>query len=283
MEDLFQKLKRKSRKSSSNSSEEDNRPSEDKRSKVDLSEEDCGIDEVHSVLKMAGDVLHKLDIVLKKVEAMETKLDNLGSYVKNMDAKVNALTTKVETLETTTRNAVKSTEELDRGLAFLNSEVEGLKKLGKDCAVLRQEVLCMGVYQRRENLRFYGIEEDPEGAEDTRQVLIDFMESELGIDDASEIEFQRVHRIGPFNQQVPKPRQIIARFLRYPDRERAMSNARKLKGKKFGISADLPKEIVDQRKKLLPKFFAAKKAGKSAYFSRAEPDKLYIDGRLSSA
>ena len=68
MEDLFQKLKRKSRKSSSTSSEEDNRPSEDKRSKVDLSEEDCGIDEVHSVLEMAEDVLPKLDIVLKKTE-----------------------------------------------------------------------------------------------------------------------------------------------------------------------------------------------------------------------
>ena len=283
MEDLFQKLKRKSRKSSSTSSEEDNRPSEDKRSKVDQSEEDCGIDEVHSVLEMAEDVLPKLDIVLKKLEAMETKLDKLGSYVKNVDAKVNALTTKVETFETTTRNAMKSIEELDRGLAFLNSKVEGLKKLEKQCTVLRQEVLYMGVDQRRENLHFYGIEEDPEGAEDTQQVLIDFMESELGIDDASEIEFQRVHRIGLFNQQVPKPLQIIAHFLRYPDRERVMSNARKLKGKKFGISADLPKEIVDRRKKLLPKFFAAKKVGKSAYFSKAEPDKLFIDGRLSSA
>ena len=138
MEDLFQKLKRKSRKNSSTSSEEDNRPSEDKRSKFGLSEEDCGIDEVHSVQEMAEDVLSKLDIVLKKLEAMETKLDNLGSYVKNVDAKVNAITTKVETLETTTRNAMKSIEELDRGLAFLNSEIEGLKKLEKDCAVLRQ-------------------------------------------------------------------------------------------------------------------------------------------------
>ena len=138
MEDLFQKLKRKSRKNSSTSSEEDNRPSEDKRSKFGLSEEDCGIDEVHSVQEMAEDVLSKLDIVLKKLEAMETKLDNLGSYVKNVDAKVNAITTKVETLETTTRNAMKSIEELGRGLAFLNSEIEGLKKLKKDCAVLRQ-------------------------------------------------------------------------------------------------------------------------------------------------
>ena len=283
MEDLFKKLKRKSRKSSSTSSEEDNRPSEDKRSKFDLSEEDCEIDEVHSVLEMAEDVLPKLDIVLKKLEAMETKLDNLGNFVKNVDAKVNALTTKVETLEATTRNAMKSIETLDKGLAFLNSEVEGLKKLEKDCAALRQQVLYMGVYQRRENLRFYGIEEDPEGAEDTRQVLIDFLQSELDIDDASDIEFQRVHRIGRFNQQAPKPRQIIAGFLRYPDRERVMSNAKKLKGKNFGISADLPKEIVDRRKKVLPNFFAAKKAGKSAYFSRAEPDKLFIDGRLFSS
>ena len=53
MADLFQKLKRKNRKSSSTSSEEDNRPSEGKRSKFDLSEQDCGIDEVHSVLEMA--------------------------------------------------------------------------------------------------------------------------------------------------------------------------------------------------------------------------------------
>lgn len=206
MADIFQKLKRKSRKSSSTSSEEDNRPSEDKRSKLDLPEEDREIDEVYSVLEMAEGVLPKLDIVLKKLETMETKLDSLEGYVKNVDAKVNALTTKVETLESTTRNAMKSIEELDKGMAFLNSEVEQLKKLEKDCTALRQEVLYMGVYQRRENLRFYGIEEDPEGAEDRQQVLIDFLQSELGIDDASDTEFQRGHRIGPFNQGASKPR-----------------------------------------------------------------------------
>lgn len=245
MEDIFQKLERKSRKSCSTSREDNNRPSEVKRSKFDLSEDDCGIDEVNLVPKIAEDVLPKLDIVLKKLEAMETKLDNLGSYVKNVDTKVNAVTTKVETLEATTRNAMKSIEELDRGLAFLNSEVKGLKKLEKDCAALRQEVLYLGVYERGENLRFYGIEEDLKGAEDTQQVLIDFLQSELGIDDVSNIEFQRVHRIGPFNQQAPKPCQIIAHFRRCLDPERVMSNARKLKGKKFGISPDLPKVIVD--------------------------------------
>ena len=138
-------------------------------------------------------------------------------------------------------------------------------------AFLINAALRLGVYQRRENLRFYGIEEDPEGAEDTWQVLIDFFQPGLGIDDATDIEFQRVHIIGPFNQQPPKPRQIIARFLRYPDRERVMSNARKLNGRKFGISADLTIEIVDRREKVLPEFFVAKKAGKSAYLVRRSP------------
>ena len=133
--DLSQQLKRKSRKSSSTSSEEENRPSEDKRSKFDLSEEDCEVYEVHSVLEMS-----KLDNVPKKL--MKTKFDSLGGYVKNADAKVNALTTKVKTLQ---------------------QQQQQMQWRA------RQRI---GVPQRKINLAFYGIEEDPEGSEDTWQVLV---------------------------------------------------------------------------------------------------------------
>ena len=74
------------------------------------------------------------------------------------------------------------------------------------------------------------------------QPLTDFFQLEVGIDDASDIEFQRVHRIGLFNQQAPKPRQAIARFLRYPNRERVMSNARKFKVKNVGVQILLIEE-----------------------------------------
>ena len=57
-----------------------------------------------------------------------------------------------------------------------------------------------------------------------------------------------------------------------------MSNAGKLKGKIFGISLDLPSEILKRRKKKMKQFKQAKKDGETAYFSRAEPDKLFIDG-----
>ena len=51
----------------------------------------------------------------------------------------------------------------------------------------------------------------------------------------------------------------------------------------MGISANLPRSIVETRKKLMDKFKAAKRGGKRLFVSRAEPDILYIDGRLVPA
>ena len=45
----------------------------------------------------------------------------------------------------------------------------------------------------------------------------------------------------------------------------------------FGISVDLPKEIVKRRKEQSKKLIKARKSGKLTFFSRTEPDKLYID------
>ena len=73
--------------------------------------------------------------------------------------------------------------------------------------------------------------------------MADFLKTELGVEDADNIEFHRVHRVGKRTSSAGKPRQIIARFLRYPDREEVMSKAKKLNGKNFGISPDLPKKF----------------------------------------
>ncbi|CAH3186403.1 unnamed protein product, partial [Porites evermanni] len=73
---------------------------------------------------------------------------------------------------------------------------------------------------------------------------------------------------------------IIARFLRYANRERVMKNAFKLKETDFKIFEDLPKGLFSLRKKYLPDFYENKKAGKKAVFSKSEPDKLFIDGTI---
>ena len=224
---------------------------------------------------MAGEVIPKLEQVLEKLE-------NLERYVKAVDEKVSNLQAKVDCFEAFKNKTEKKIKELEDGLDFANTERESFKekfdKLKCEINQLRDEKLYMEVYQRRENLRFFRIKEESDIEEDVREVLVGFLKTELGMENADQIEFQRVHRVGKRVSSNGKPRQIIARFLKYPQREEVMSNARKLKGKNFGISPDLPSEILERRKKKMKQFKQAKKDGKTAFFSRAEPDKLFIDG-----
>ena len=46
------------------------------------------------------------------------------------------------------------------------------------------------------------------------------------------------------------------------------------------VYADLPKEIQENRKKKWPCLKKAREEGKSAYFSRKEPNKFYVKGRF---
>jgi len=119
----------------------------------------------------------------------------------------------------------------------------------------------------------------PHMIEDTKQVMYNFLEQELKISNARDrIEFQGIHRLGKPNNKGPRP--ITARFLRYTDREEVMSQARKhLKEKDFSVFDDIPKELYDLRKKQREKL---KDASHTAFFSKKDPDRLYVDGKFIS-
>ena len=109
------------------------------------------------------------------------------------------------------------------------------------------------------------------------------MEDELNItaDARKRIEFQRVHRLGkPRSSGDPRP--IIARFLRYQDREKVIQKAReKLKGKNDAVFEDIPKELYELRKKQQNKLSkSARQNGLKAFFSKKFPDKLFINGKF---
>lgn len=101
----------------------------------------------------------------------------------------------------------------------------------------------MEAYSRRENLIITGIPESREdtGVEDTAKVLVDFMANELNVSNATDIDFQRVHRLG--KPKDKGPRAIIARFLKYPDKERILSLGKHLCDKDIHMFSDYPEEI----------------------------------------
>ena len=145
-------------------------------------------------------------------------------------------------------------------------------------------------YSRRENLMFIGIEEhntmeqDEQGthreAENTKEIIYKFMEEELQISNPRDkIEFQRIHRVGKPKHDGPRP--IIARFLRYADREMVLHQARKtLKDKEFSVFEDIPKELYKLKKSQKEKFKDANDRGYNVYFSKRFPDKLYVNGKF---
>ena len=117
-------------------------------------------------------------------------------------------------------------------------------------------------------------------SENTREVLYKFLEERLKIDrPRGKIEFQRVHRLGKPNPLKARP--IIARFLRYSDRELVVEQARKhlRKNPNLHVFDDIPKELYDLRKEQIVKLKEARQKGHTAYFSKSHPDKLFVNGK----
>ena len=111
--------------------------------------------------------------------------------------------------------------------------------------------------------------------ENAHEIIYQFMERELETDGARDIEFQRVHRVGA--KMSGRSRPIIARFLRYPDRERVFRKALELKEDiEIKVYADFPKEIQESRKNQWPRLKQAREERKRTYFCKRVPDKLYI-------
>ena len=91
----------------------------------------------------------------------------------------------------------------------------------------------------------------------------------------NEIEIERAHRLGR-KRDDGKPRPIMAKFLRYQDKEFIRKSANLLKGTTIRIAEQFPKEITETRKKLYP---VMKKAKEDGNVVKLIKDKLFINGQ----
>ena len=173
---------------------------------------------------------------------------------------------------------------MDNSLSFLKKEAQELRSNENNFKLeiksLESNILYQEVYNRRENLRLLNLHKtSDERSADTKEVVCRFLERELKMEDIRQIEFQRIHRICKKSSRYTRP--VIARFLRFQDRELVFNAAREMRDSlEVKVLADLPKEVRERRKNQWPKLRQARAEGKRAFFSWQEPDKLYIDGIL---
>ena len=246
-------------------------------------------------LEMAEGLGKKLEAVLKKLEKLDTiesRLNQMHTTLASIEENVSRLDSEVEDLKTKSKQLGSTVNELKESIQFTDEDISDLKfankKLQQDVCELQKQLLYMETYSRRENVKFVGlleeqVDEDHNGAraklEDTRGIVYKFLEHRLKIPNARErIEFQRLHRFGKPKNGTSRP--ITARFLRYGDKELVMDQARKhLKDTDFHVYEDIPKLLYDSRKGQMKKLQKAREKGFTAYFSKAQPDKLYVNGK----
>ena len=96
----------------------------------------------------------------------------------------------------------------------------------------------------------------------------------LPIEPVNKVAFHRVHRLGARSDKTKGPQPIIAKFEHYLQKELIKSRGRELKGTKFGLNDQFPREINERRKRLYPVQRQQRENGKHPFILM---DNLFMD------
>ena len=176
----------------------------------------------------------------------------------------------------------KISDRIDTFEFALGTAHEQITQLNSDKKRMQDSILYLQSQSMRNNLVFSGITEDnhenPEATEvKVRHFMVDKLKIAQDIVDGFQLE--RVHRMGSNSSgtyATARPRNVVAKFLHFKDRETVRRAHMNLKGTGYFVNEQFPKEISDRRRELLPKMHQAKRDGKTSWLSF---DSLYIDGR----
>ena len=146
---------------------------------------------------------------------------------------------------------------------------------------LREELLQTQSRQMKDNLMFYNIPEVPgETRTETKDILIAFLKEEMkiGNDEMKRIQMDKVQRNGQ-PRTAGRPRSITARFIPHDGKFIVLEHIKNLsKWKGYGVSEQLPRELSERKKKLIPKYKEAKAAKRKTQWVN---DKLIIDKKVT--
>lgn len=230
--------------------------------------------------------IKSLKLVLPKLEKIENTVNSINSKIKELDTKVIHIETRVTEVENScsfineihekqSDDFKKSQAEVKKMQNFCKELEDSIYVLKTDKEQLKTKLVDLESRSMRENLLFYGIQENV--AEDCETLIKTFCSEKLNID-ASTMIFDRVHRIG--GNSARKPRPIVAKFHYYQERERVRKKgydcSDQLKVNGQGIGIQRPKAVREARKKLYAVMKREQAVGKNVRFIG---DKLYVNGR----
>ena len=188
---------------------------------------------------------------------------------------------KLQTLEVSLENATKTIDDMQ----IENSELrnyqmilEGrLSRAEKQVEEMKEQQLVDEARSMRDNLMFFNVK-DGGPQENTEETLRTFLRSEMKIEDNNmdKIRFDRVHRMGKYSNG--SNRIIVGKFNPSEGKHIVFSHVHNLDAKKgFGVSEQLPRELAERKKQLIPSYKKARKEKKKVNWSL---DKLVVEGQV---
>lgn len=145
-------------------------------------------------------------------------------------------------------NQVKIGETVKLVYSFANNNTDMIR-------LLSYKSIDLEARQRRNNLIFRHMLY--KRGENCFELVRDFLEQRLDLD-TSDIYLERAHPFGPYNKKDPTRRDIIVCLRDYHDTTRIMSRVGNLRDTQYFIDRDYPREVTEARRRLWPRFKAAK-------------------------
>lgn len=233
---------------------------------------------------MTAEVMQSLKSIQDSMKNMNASLVSLTGEVAQIRVELDSVKDLQHSLEHTQADLADTKKDIEtlqcefKTQALQNGDI--LKQLNASRAEnteLKEKLLHLDTYIRRENLKFIGIAEgNGESVRDCHRKIREMFVNNLEIANIDDIEFQRCHRLGKKSNTGSYEREIIVRFLRYEDREMVWNRKTKLKNSGIVIKEDFPAEIESRRARLYPILKAARGRNQQASLIG---DTLYIDGR----
>ncbi|XP_052256425.1 uncharacterized protein LOC127861783 [Dreissena polymorpha] len=223
------------------------------------------------IMKSISNRLESVENKLKIVEVIEKRIGDMETDIKKLWM---ALDERMKKVDDRVKRVEDKVDGADIHAAQMASRIDELEK---EREAMRDDVSYFQSQSMRNNLMFTSVQEDNASGNETPEVterkLRQHLEDAFHIarELVDSIKFERVHR-SPGVPTAGKVRNIVAKFSYFKDREMVRKRWKELDGTVFGV---FPQDVIQKRRKLVPKMKDARRQGKRAYLAY---DTLYIDG-----
>lgn len=210
---------------------------------------------------------------------LDDKLVCIYDQVNRNYDKISDVENKYELCKNDVTKVNKENKELDRRIRRMEELCEVQEW---NIKVLSYKSVDGEARNMRNNIVIYGLTERL-AHHSCRSLVLGFLKNELDID-TTEMCIERAHRMGlltdeKYRGKFDPKRPMIIKFRDYADTETIMSKAYKLKGSRFSVDRQYPKEISKARSELYSSNEAKKARANRQKVQIRYPARLYVDGR----